>query len=76
MARSSGIFVVMILLTAIIAGCARAQKPKPAYYDAQASKPRVFVAPQSGPVLPPSYPTLGGELVQPRTASIPIIQGR
>lgn len=35
-----------------------------------------YVAPQFAPVLPPSYPSLSGLVVQPGTASIPIVQGR
>lgn len=35
-----------------------------------------YVAPQSAPVLAPTYPTLGGSVIQSGTAGIPIIQAR
>ncbi len=35
-----------------------------------------YVAPQSAPVLAPSYPSLGGPVTQYGTASIPLVQGR
>lgn len=37
---------------------------------------RPYVAPQSAPVRAPSYPSLGGSVIQSGTASIPLIQGR
>lgn len=67
-------FLIMIMLAAVIAGCARKTAParQPVVYNDRSS----YVAPQSAPVLPPSYPSLAGEVVQPRTASIEIVQGR
>ncbi|MBD5641474.1 MAG: hypothetical protein HDQ91_03535 [Desulfovibrio sp.] len=69
-----------LLLAAILAGCAKAPAPQPAtqtsYIEAPATEARPYVAPQSAPVLPPSYPSLGGAVVQTDTASIPIVQGR
>lgn len=69
---------LFFLLTANIAGCAKAPV-EPTPLDTvlrDNSAPKAYVAPQSAPVLPPSYPSLGGSPVQTGTASIPIVQGR
>lgn len=67
--------LALILLAAISAGCSKAQqKPVQAVNLPPAEK--AYVAPQSAPVLPPTYPSLAGDVVQTGTASIPIIQGR
>lgn len=43
---------------------------------AGSSAPRAYVSSQSAPVLSPTYPTLGGSVLQRGTAGIPIVQGR
>lgn len=34
------------------------------------------ISTQSAPILPPTYPSLGGSVIQSGTAGIPIVQGR
>lgn len=75
MLKSNCKLIIFIVLAAIVAGCAKkaVQTPMPAPQPVSSSS---YVAPQSAPVLPPSYPSLAGDVVQPATASIPIVQGR
>lgn len=78
------IFTIIYLLAAILAGCARAPATQPvaqrSYIDAEDlghnTTASAYVAPQSAPVLSPSYPALGGSVIQTGTGSIPIVQGR
>lgn len=63
------------LLVAIIGGCAPRQASPPEEVPQMATAP-AYVAPQSAPVLPPSWPSMAGPVVQPGTSYMPLVQGR
>lgn len=69
----NSVLAILVFFAAIAAGCAR-QPARPAPVAMPAEK--AYVAPQSAPVLSPSYPSLAGDVVQIGTASIPLVQGR
>ena len=71
--------IVLLMFAAMTSGCARSSgrmQPVQAVDLPDASHEPAYVAPQSAPVLAPSYPALGGEVMQRGTASIPLVQGR
>lgn len=66
-------FIMIYVLAAIFAGCAK--QPPQAPRPAPVAQGSAYVAPQSAPVLAPSYPSLGGPVVQVGTGSMRIVQG-
>lgn len=67
--------LALFLLAAFFAGCSP-KSVSPGYAPPPAAQGSPYVAPQSAPVRPPTYPSLAGSVVQTGTASIPIVQGR
>lgn len=69
--------VITLLMAAIIAGCASKRTPPeilPPSPAQNAGYTDAYVAPQSAPVRPPTYPALGGPVFG--TGYIQLIQGR
>lgn len=67
--------LALFLLAAFFAGCSPKTAP-PGYAPHPVAQGSAYVAPQSAPVRPPTYPSLSGPVVQSGTGYIPIVQGR
>lgn len=73
MRKITKLLSIIVLTLFFFTGCARTP---PTPVPAPATGQSAYVAPQSAPVLPPTYPSLGGPVIQMDTASIPLVQGK